>query len=219
MANKPESDAFLAGIDAKIAALQQFRESYLKMRAAGVMGLPPDPSSFPAPPGGSNTHGSQQTSQTGGPVDLPTGIFRDKGLADALRLYLTIAKRKQTFKEIKAALMEGGLATTAEYFDQTLNGTMHRMRRKGELLQFKDGWDLADSYPPGMRQRLSEANEQPKRKKKKPRQKADAATAKSQAKATAEFTRSVLASKSTDLIERGHLKEVADAVLRRPKTA
>lgn len=165
---KPELDGFLAVIDAKIAALQRLRESFLAAASVGALGQPGDidpstlspstPVTIPQTPAGAM-----------GPIELPTGVFRGKGLADAIRLYLSIAKRKQTFKEIKAALMEGGLATTSEFFDQTLNGTLHRLKRGGELIQFPDGWDLAESYPESYRQRLAQTKEEasaPKRKRK-----------------------------------------------------
>jgi hypothetical protein len=164
---KPESDGFLASIDAKIAALQQFRESYLAVLAAGALGQPSgDLTAFAAPPAGSTaaTNGQQPAS---GPIELPTGVFRNKGLADAIRLYLSLAKRKQTQKEIKDALIEGGLATTSEFFDQTLGGTLHRLRKGGELLQFKEGWDLAASYPESFRQRLAQTKENSAPKDKK----------------------------------------------------
>jgi hypothetical protein len=63
--------------------------------------------------------------------------------------------------------MDGGLATTSEFFDQTLVGTLHRLKKGGELLQFKDGWDLAASYHEGFRQRHAQNSEEtPKRRRK-----------------------------------------------------
>lgn len=166
MAENPESDAFIAGVDAKIVALQQLRESYLAAIAAGAIGQ-----------GGIEvsdlTHSAEGTIAAGqpppsGPVELPTGVFRYKGISDSIRTYLSIARRKQTTKEITTALQEGGLASTATDFERNLRVTLYRLRDTGELLSFKDGWDLASSYPESFRQRMAQNSDAaPKRKRKR----------------------------------------------------
>jgi hypothetical protein len=171
--DKTEIEVMLANVDAKIAALVRVRESLVAAAAVGAFGQVGDFDPGTPPTGvAAQQTASTAPAQATGPIDLPTGVFRGKGLADAVRLYLSIAKRKQTFKDIKAALMDGGLATTSAFFDQTLNGTLHRLRKNGELLQFPDGWDLADSYPEGFRQRLAQS--EPKSKKRKAKKKAAA---------------------------------------------
>lgn len=154
---KPENGGFLAIIDAKIAALQQLRDSFIAAMSIGALGGDVDVSQLGAT--GAAAGSGAATPAPKGPIDLPTGVFRGQGLSDAIRMYLGMAKRKQTFQEIKAALMEGGLATTSAFFDQTLSSTLHRMRKNGELLQFKDGWDLAESYPESFRARMTDAKE------------------------------------------------------------
>lgn len=172
MAEKPESDVFLAGLDAKIAALQQLRDSYLAALSIGAVGQGSvDMSGLAQPPSGPATPVGQ--SAPSGSIELPTGVFRTTGLADAIRLYLSIAKRKQTIKEIGAALQEGGLATTAGSFERTLSSTLYRLKSDGELLKFKDGWDLAASYPESFRQRLAQNAEGSPRRKRKGKKKAD----------------------------------------------
>jgi hypothetical protein len=158
---KPESSGFLALIDAKIAALQQLRESLILAFSTGALGQASDIDFSQLAPSGAGTPsgGGAPPAGSRGPIELPTGLFRGQGLSDAIRLYLEMAKRKQTNTEIKNALMEGGLATTSDFFDQTLSSTLHRMRKKGELLHFKDGWDLAVSYPDSFRQRMIDAKE------------------------------------------------------------
>ncbi len=181
---KTESGGFLAMIDAKIAALQQLRESFIAAMSVGAFGQDIDASALSAAPQGGGGASLSGSAAKGGPIDLPTGVFRDKGLADAIRLYLSIARRKQTQKEIQIALIEGGLATTSEFFEQTLSATLHRMRKTGELLRFKEGWDLAGSYPEGFRQRLEQGKEAPRKRKPKAKKKAEAkkaATPKAQA--------------------------------------
>lgn len=158
---KPEPIGFLALIDAKIAALQQLKDSLMLAISTGALG-PDDINVGEFTVTGSTGGGITGFAAGGavkGPVEMPTGVFRGQGLSDAIRLYLSMAKRKQTNQEIKNALFEGGLATTSEYFDQTLSSTLHRMRKTGELLQFKDGWDLAASYPDSFRQRMTDAND------------------------------------------------------------
>jgi len=217
MAENTEATGLLAVIDTKIAALQRMRESVIAAISVGAFGQGEsiDPSNLPpAPSGGIST---PSFSQLNGSLDLPTGIFRDKGLADAIRLLLSAAKRKTPFKEIKAALLQGGLATTAEDFDPTLSGTLNRMKRTGELLAFKEGWDLASSYPESFRQRLAQSTEGTAKTKRK-------STAKKKAKKIAEFKKSIeaatpapkpAATKKPAASDKGHLAEIGEAVLRR----
>jgi hypothetical protein len=163
--DKSDFEGMLASVDARIAALLRVRESLVAAAAVGALGQVGDFDPGAPPSGATAAPAGATPAASSGPVELPTGVFRGKGLADSLRLYMSLAKRKQTFKEIKAALMEGGLATTSEFFEQTLNATLHRMKKSGELLQFKDGWDLAESYPPGFRQRLEDTKDEPKKKR------------------------------------------------------
>ena len=86
--DKPESSGFLAIIDAKIAALQQLRESLITAISVGALGQFGEDgsssgalSSQPIGGGGNGPQGAK------GPIELPTGVFRDKGLTDAIRLY------------------------------------------------------------------------------------------------------------------------------------
>lgn len=178
--DKSEFEGLLAVIDAKIAALQRVKESILAAASLGALGATGgdlDPVTLTAT--GTVGAAPEQAGASRPPVDLPTGVFRGKGLADAIRLYLSIAKRKQTNKEIASALQDGGLATTApESFDNTLSATLYRLKNAGELLKFKDGWDLAESYPASFRQRLEEAKESSPKRKKKPKKKPAAVTPK-----------------------------------------
>lgn len=173
MAEKPETNDFLASLDAKIAALQQLREGYVAALSTGAIGgTPIDVSALTtavAAPSGTKVAAS-------GPIDLPTGIFRSKGIADAIRIYLGAAKRKQTAGEISAALKAGGLQSSSADLDKIVVSTLYRLRDTGELLRFKDGWDLAADYPDRFRQ-LGQNPGSPKksRKRKAARKKADAA--------------------------------------------
>src|SRR5688572_24430050 len=100
-ADKPESDGFLAMIDAKIAALQALAGSYRAAMSLGALGQPAegDAGTF-VPPSGS---GAARSVTNMGPVELPTGAFRGTGIAAAIRIYLEAARRKQTFRQIADA--------------------------------------------------------------------------------------------------------------------
>ena len=174
MAENTEPDSFLAGLDAKITALQQLRESYAAALSVGAVGQGAIDMSVLTQPA-STAGGTSDQPAPSGPIELPTGVFRTTGLADAIRMYLSIAKRKQTIKQIATALQEGGLATTAGNFEQTLSASLYRLKNGGELLKFKDGWDLAGAYPESYRQRISQNSEATPKRKRKAKRKARAA--------------------------------------------
>ena len=159
---KPEQDTFLVMIDAKIAALQALVESYRAALSVGALGQPGD-TDLPT-----LTPGAGVSARQGGfgPVDLPIGVFRDKSIPEAIKMYLAAGRRKQTAKEIAAGLKEGGLVSTSKDFERTVTGTLHRLKG-GVVLWFKDGWDLAESYPDHLRTRIGNENGKPKAKPKK----------------------------------------------------
>lgn len=144
---KPQSDAFLAAIEAKIAAWTAVRESY---RMAVSLDGPVDPGNVMGPHIGSTTRlfppGVEQA--------LPVGIFRDKSLKEAIPIYLGAGHRKQTNKEIAGGLQAGGFPTMAENFEATVATALYRLKQDGVVLRFSDGWDVASSYPDSMRNRL-----------------------------------------------------------------
>jgi hypothetical protein len=89
------------------------------------------------------------------PTELPRGAFLNKSLPAAVKLYLSSVVKKQTIKEIATALREGGVESTSDNFEGVITGCLHRMKSNGELLQFKDGWALAERYPAHIRASLS----------------------------------------------------------------
>jgi hypothetical protein len=90
------------------------------------------------------------------PVELPRGAFLGKSLPAAVKLYLSAVVKKKTIKEIATALREGGVESTSDNFEGVITGCVHRMKSNGELLQFKDGWALAEFYPQHIRASLSQ---------------------------------------------------------------
>src|SRR5688572_32188371 len=155
--NKPEkaeSIGLLAAIDAKIAALKEFRESYLRAVSVGAFGQSGDldTSSF-------STASIGRSSDQ--PIDLPTGAFLNKSMPEAIKLLFAATKKKQTPKDVTIALKDGGFESTARNFEKTVTGTMYRMKDQGTLLKFKDGFGLAELYPEHLRKKIAEDSKPP----------------------------------------------------------
>jgi hypothetical protein len=106
------------------------------------------------------------------PTELPRGAFLGKSLPAAVKLYLSAVIKKQTIKEIAAALREGGVESTSDNFEGVISGCLHRMKANGEVLQFKEGFALAEFYPAHIRASLSHGGSSPRKKPKKPAKKA-----------------------------------------------
>lgn len=107
-------------------------------------------------------------------------------IAEAIKLYLQSVRRKQTVQEIADGLRAGGLESSAKDFGPTLRSILHNLKKKGDLLRFKDGWDLADAHSASLRNRLAKETAQPKRAKKSKRAAQKARPAKGNGKATAQ---------------------------------
>jgi hypothetical protein len=133
-----ETDPVLARIQAKIDAWQAAADSYRAALALEQSGELED--------GGSGRRAS---------VELPVGAFRGMKIPEAIKLLLQAARRKQTAREIAVGLREGGMETTAKNFETTVTGALHRMKGDGEVLRFKDGWDLAEAHSSALRNRLA----------------------------------------------------------------
>ena len=123
------------------------------------------------------------TTTTGGPVphengvdsvDLPVGAFRNKSVPDAIKLYLKVGRRKQTGKEIAAGLKEHGLHSTSNDFENIVQTSLYRLKKVGVVLRFKEGWDLAESYPEHLRAKILEKTRSspkatPKKRRRRPK--------------------------------------------------
>lgn len=151
---RPDTDGFLAMIEAKIAALKTLADSYRAALSLGALGQPGDVDmSAIATTSGLGT-------RTGPPVDLPQGALLGKSLPAAIQLYLSAARRKQTTKEIVTALKEGGVESTSRNFENTVATALHRLKTAGTVMKFNDGWALAEFYPESLRNRLAAQGEQ-----------------------------------------------------------
>ncbi len=145
-----ETDPVLARIQAKIDAWQAAAESY---RAALALEQ-----------GSDGNLGEGPRSRAA--IELPVGAFRGMTLTEAIKLYLQSVRRKQTVQEIAEGLKAGGIESTAKDLGPTLRSILHTLKKRGELLRFKDGWDLADAHSAALRNRLAKEAAKPKKAKK-----------------------------------------------------
>jgi hypothetical protein len=157
---RPEGDTFLAMVDAKIAALQSLRSSYMAALSVGAFGPAGDSAAFSGLGAPSGTIG-------GPPVELPRGALLGKSIPAAIRLYLAAVKKKQTIREVATALREGGVESTAKNFAISVQSAMYRLQEAGVVLRFKEGWALAEFYPESLRNRIAEQDAKPKRNKRR----------------------------------------------------
>jgi hypothetical protein len=165
----PESDPFLAAVDAKITALHTLRASYVAAVSIGAFGQSGDLAAF-AGVGPAGSMGSMG----GAPLELPRGALLGKSIPAAIKLYLATIKKKQTLREIANALRDGGVETTAKNFETPVQSAIYRLQTAGEVLRFKEGWALAEFYPEGLRNRIAEKDAKPRKSKKRPARKARA---------------------------------------------
>jgi hypothetical protein len=145
--------AILAVLEAKRAALDALIGSYRAALSLGALGQPGDVDmgAFTSVGAGSNA-----TPTLGGPpIELPNGAFLGKSIGAAIKLYLAAVRRKQTTKEITAALKEGGVESTSDKFESVVLASLGSLKRGGDVLRFKDGWALAEFYPAHLRGSLT----------------------------------------------------------------
>jgi hypothetical protein len=150
--------AILADMEAKKTALETAITGLRAALATGALGTVGDI------PAGSST---VTAPSLGTPIALPRGAFLGKGVTEAIKLFLSAMRKKQTNKEIAQALREGGLESTGN-FDNYVTGGLFRLKNDGTVLRFEDGWGLAEWYPESFRTRVVEkAGNNGKRKTRK----------------------------------------------------
>ena len=161
----------LARWKAQHAALGRLIESY---EEAARIGAVLDPAEANVAAGILSAAGSSGMAAVGAAMELPVGAFLNMSIPEAIKLYLSTIKRKQTAREIAVALKEGGMESTAANWETTVTGALHRLKTAGEVLRFKDGWAFAGHYPDSLRARIAKDD---KPKKRRGRQKKGARTA------------------------------------------
>lgn len=140
--------AILADMEAKKLALDAAIASLKAAIAAGALGAASDISSV-SPSNFSRSLGGEA-------VPLPRGALLGKSGTEAIKLYLSSVRTKQTNKEIGDALKQGGVESTGKNFDAFVNSSLFRLKNAGELLRFDDGWGLAEWYPESFRTKIAE---------------------------------------------------------------
>jgi hypothetical protein len=156
--------SILAELEAKKAALEQSIAGIRASMTLGVLGGAVG--DVPAP-----AISSSLGSASSAPVELPAGAFLGKSLPASVKLYLSAARSKRTIKEIAQGLREGGIESTSPNFEGVVTGSLNRLKAAGEVLRFKDGWGLAEWYPPGFRGSPAVADKKGKKNGKKRSQK------------------------------------------------
>lgn len=86
--------------------------------------------------------------------ELRSDTFFGLSLRDAIKKYLAIKKKPQSYREIADALEEGGFQHSSKKLSNTVNTTLGRMAEgdEPEVAKIRGDWGLAEWYP-GMRQK------------------------------------------------------------------
>jgi hypothetical protein len=143
----------LADARAKRAALDAFISSLENAQALGALGQT-----------GTVASGSVSS---GPAVELPMGALRGKSVTNAIKLYLSTCRKNQATRDIAAGLKEGGVHSTSDHFETIVNNALRGLKKAGVVLQFKDGWGLAELYPAAIRARILQQGNEPKKASKK----------------------------------------------------
>jgi hypothetical protein len=159
-----EGDPFLALIDARLAALQQLRASYLAAKAAGAIGqggeaLPSIPAARPLPaealpsepPGDSADLAEPLAAGPPSSPDEPVAVAparppmddgrkRGRGIGDAVRQCLASATAPQSVRDIARALRLQGVVSKAASMEATIASALHRLKQQGATIRTRRGW-------------------------------------------------------------------------------
>jgi hypothetical protein len=153
--DKLDFAAVLAVLEAKRAALDTLIGSFRAAMSMGALGQFGDIDVAAVGIGASGP-----SMKASGPIDLPQGALLSMSLPAAIKLYLSVARRKQTTREIATALKEQGVESTSRNFENTVTTALHRLKNAGDVLKFNDGWALAEFYPENLRSRIAAQGEQ-----------------------------------------------------------
>jgi hypothetical protein len=111
--------------------------------------------------------------------DLPKGALLNKSIPEAVKLYLKSVAAKRTTREITEALQAHGVESLSSNFSGIVFTALKRLKQSQEVLQFEEGWGLAEFYPAHIRAALTDAPSNKPKKKSKPKGKARAQASKS----------------------------------------
>lgn len=151
-------------MEAKKAALDAAMTAIRAAIVAGALGAPGDPQALPS--------ALNATVIPAGAADLPRGAFLGKTATEAIKLYLSAVRRKQTNKEIAQALRDGGLESAGD-FGNFITSALFRLKKEGAVLRFDDGWGLSEWYNEAFRAKLgAPSSKKPVKRSKGKRKKA-----------------------------------------------
>ena len=111
--------------------------------------------------------------------DLPKGALLNKSIPEAIKLYLKSVAAKRTTREIAEALQAHGVESLSANFFGIVFTALKRLKQSREVLQFEEGWGLAEFYPAHIRAAMTEPPSKKIGKKKPSKIKAKAKAPKS----------------------------------------
>jgi hypothetical protein len=160
--------AILADLEAKRSVLDNAISSLRAVFASGALGQPIEGAtlSLSAPSASGALHGGE----------IPAGAFFGKSIPEAVKVYLSLVKKKSTTRQIAEALLAGGMETSGKgSFENIVGSALYRVRDQGEILRVKGAWGLAEWWPAGLRTSQGKSEKRKNRKSKRVKAKGDSA--------------------------------------------
>jgi hypothetical protein len=135
MPTELDQDPILSAMRAKMRHLEASMTSYL-----AFLGI------------ADATTGDGSSTPGGGSTDIPDGAFHDKTIPAAIKMFLSIVRKKQTTAEIIAGLKKGGMESRAKHFNRIVRSTLERMWKTGQAVIKTGGtWALPEFFSPQVR--------------------------------------------------------------------
>ena len=133
-----DSDPFLEMIEARVAALQQLRASYLAAKATGALGQVGDVLA-------STTSAAAPSLPAPNPDAPPARRTRRRGVASEVERLLIETATPMKVRDIAADLRRSGFASTGGRLDGTINSSLHRLKHRGRAVRTPAGWRASSS--------------------------------------------------------------------------
>jgi hypothetical protein len=143
--------SIISDLEAKKAALEASIASLRAAQSHGALGRAVEGNAGPVVFNGASSFG-----ENGKSSDLPQGALHGKTIPQAIKIYLSAVKKRQTNRQITDALQDHGMASTGS-LEISVTGALNRMKGQ-ELLRFKDGWALADWHPDSFKSRFTDSD-------------------------------------------------------------
>lgn len=138
-----EYDAVIADLENQILELQNTVETLKRHRDKGLVtgeAIPPSPRRTPV-------FRTPVLQTPEGEPEFPSDFFMKMSLPEAVKMYLSMVKRKQSTKQLMKALERGGYPTRSKSFYTTVFGVLNRhAKTQGEITKVGGDWALAEWY-------------------------------------------------------------------------